>query len=348
MPVRLGIIGYGGMAGWHHKNCVRVDGVSVLAAYDIDPERVLAARENGLRGYDTLAAFLADDEVNTVLVATPNDCHEELVIAALNAGKHVLCEKPVTLSLAAFDRMADAAKKNGKLFTAHQNRRWDKDYLIARKLYQSGELGKVYSIQSRLHGAGGAMHGWRGEKKHGGGMLLDWGVHFIDQAYNMLGWGAFLSVNCFASNVKTSEVEDYFSLTLEAAGGLQYIIEIGTFVLKELPRWMLLGDEKTAYINDFSRSGGVISLNSIIEQEEVILQTEAGPTRTFAPRPKEVKNETDLPDAEGQWTDFYANLRDAVEGKAELIVQPWQIRRVLAAMMAGFESIETRKRVSLI
>ena len=181
MGIQLGIVGYGGMGGFHHRNASKIEGVQVVGAYDIDPVRVQVAEESGLRGFSSLEDLLACEDINTVLVAVPNDCHMEICIAASNAGKHVICEKPAALNVDELDQMIAAAGRNGKLFTVHQNRRWDKDFRIVKDILDSGELGKVYSIQSRLHGSGGVMFGWRGEKKHGGGMLYDWGVHFIDQ-----------------------------------------------------------------------------------------------------------------------------------------------------------------------
>jgi predicted dehydrogenase len=347
MPIKLGIIGYGGMAGWHHANAVNVPGVEVVAAYDIDPERVKAAQDKELRGYGSLGELLGDKDVNVVLVATPNDVHCELVCEALKAGKHTICEKPVAMSLDELDRMIDTAKKHGKLFSVHQNRRWDTDFQIAKEVIRSGELGKVYAVQSRLHGSGGAMHGWRSEVKHGGGMLLDWGVHFIDQAYQICGYDDLKSVKCYTAKVKTEEVEDYFNLVFDRKSGGYYQIEIGTFVLKELPRWMILGDEGTAYINDFKRNGAYVTLNSTIQDEPEIVMTAAGPTRTFAPRPVEVKVEHELPDPQAKWTEYYANIAEVIDGKAELIVQPWQVRKTMAAIFAAFESARTGKQIDL-
>lgn len=222
MGIQLGIVGYGGMGGFHHRNASKIEGVQVVGAYDIDPVRVQVAEESGLRGFSSLEDLLACEDINTVLVAVPNDCHMEICIAASNAGKHVICEKPAALNVDELDQMIAAAGRNGKLFTVHQNRRWDKDFRIVKDILDSGELGKVYSIQSRLHGSGGVMFGWRGEKKHGGGMLYDWGVHFIDQLMWMLGYDNFRSVFCKTSNVKTTEVEDYFFLVFDLEDGSQF------------------------------------------------------------------------------------------------------------------------------
>ena len=141
MGVKLGIIGFGYMGHWHLKNAPKVEGVEVVAAYDILPERVQEAREIGLTGFDTLDEFLKSDLFNVVLVATPNDVHCELACAAMKAGKHVISEKPVAMSLAEVDKMIATSKENHVLFTVHQNRRWDKDFRIAKEVIESGELG---------------------------------------------------------------------------------------------------------------------------------------------------------------------------------------------------------------
>ena len=163
----------------------------------------------------------------------------------------------------------------------------------------------------------------------------------------MLGYDNFRSVFCKTSNVKTTEMEDYFFLVFDLEDGSHVQVEIGTFVLKELPRWLLLGDEATAYVNDFSRSGGIIRLDSTVETKSEIIMTSAGPTRTFAPRPDNVKLESELPDVEADWSEYYKNVRDAIDGKAELIVQPWQVRKVLKTIEAAFRSAETGELVSL-
>ena len=104
MGIQLGIVGYGGMGGFHHRNASKIEGVQVVGAYDIDPVRVQVAEESGLRGFSSLEDLLACEDINTVLVAVPNDCHMEICIAASNAGKHVICAKPAALNVDEFER----------------------------------------------------------------------------------------------------------------------------------------------------------------------------------------------------------------------------------------------------
>ncbi len=345
--MKIGIIGFGGMGGWHFSHYGVIEGVEYTAAYDIDAYRVEEARRKGLRGFDDLNAFLHSGLFDTVLVSTPNDVHCELACAAMRAGKNVLCEKPVAMNTAEVDKMIATAREMGVVFTVHQNRRWDRDFLTARAVLESGKLGRVYSIQSRLHGSGGVMHGWRGEKRRGGGMLFDWGVHFLDQILFMLGFDQVDKVSAQLTPVKTTDVDDYIFLSLRMKSGLNVRIEIGTFVLKEMPRWMLLGDEATAYIDDFSAEGGVVTLDTALEDEPVILMTANGPTRTFSPRPANVKTVSPLPGVAPNSTEFYRNLRDAVAGRAELLVKPEEVRQVMRVIDKLFEAAGTGRTLSM-
>lgn len=341
MTLKLGIIGYGGMGYWHSVNACNVKNVEVVAAYDICEAQVEAAKKANLRGYSDLNEFLSDKEINTVLVATPNDVHKELVIAAAKAGKNVISEKPVALNVKELDEMILAAKENNVIFTVHQNRRWDKDYVTAKKVFDSGVLGKVFTIESRLHGSGGLIHGWRSLKEYGGGMVYDWGVHFLDQLLNMVP-GKIISVYADLHSVINKEVDDYFKILLKFDNGISVQTEVGTFCLRSLPRWFICGDQGSMTIEDFECGGGITKVTALAEKiEPVIVQTKAGPTRTFAPQPPETRENIELPEVEANWIDFYSNVAKVIDGTEELIVKPCEVRRVLSLIEAVFKSYET-------
>lgn len=115
-----------------------------------------------------------DAAVDVVLIATPNDVHKELALQAFAAGKHVICEKPVTLSVSDFKDMVSAADAAGRVLMVHQNRRWDEDFLTIKQMYNEKTIGDLFRIESRVHGANGIPGDWRHLEAHGGGMLLDW------------------------------------------------------------------------------------------------------------------------------------------------------------------------------
>ena len=347
MGHKIGIIGYGGMAGWHHKNSERVEGLEVVAAHDVKPERLELAKERGLKIHEKLEDFLKDDSFDIALVATPNNFHKPQVIAALEAGKHVVCEKPVAITVSDFDDMWAAAKKTGKLFSVHQNRRWDRDFLTVKKAIETGLLGKPYTIESRIMGQNGVMHGWRAYKVAGGGMVLDWGVHLIDQLLWMLK-EPVAEVYANLHSVKTPEVDDYFKAIIRFDSGLSTQIEVGTYNLERLPRWYVCGDAGALTIHDMKPTGTITRAKDfVMEWKEEVVQTEGGPTRTMAPRPQETLEALPLPEVRTDWVDYYKNIMAVLAGKEELIVKPEESRKVMQVMAAIFESHETGKAVKI-
>ncbi|MFR7855438.1 MAG: Gfo/Idh/MocA family protein, partial [Acutalibacteraceae bacterium] len=218
MKKKVAIIGYGGQGGWHADHALKSDVVELAGIYDIKSERAELARSRGIHAYASREELLADPTVDIVVCATPNDVHEEIVVAALSAGKNVVCEKPVALSVASFDRMVAAAKKAGKIFTVHQNRRWDVDYLGIKEIIASGRIGDVINIESRIHGSRGIPSDWRCHKPYGGGMMLDWGVHLIDQMLLLIP-EKIRSVSCNCTHITTDEVDDGFKLRIEFESG---------------------------------------------------------------------------------------------------------------------------------
>jgi predicted dehydrogenase len=347
MGHKMGIIGYGGMAGWHHDNSKRIKDFEVVAAYDIAEKRLEIAKERGLKAYAKLEDFLKDDSFDLVLVATPNNFHKPMVIAALEAGKNVICEKPVAMSVSDFDDMYETAKRVGKLFTVHQNRRWDRDYRIVKKAIESGLVGKPYTIESRIMGQNGVMHGWRAYKVAGGGMVFDWGVHMIDQMLWMIK-EPIAEVYANLHMVKTPEVDDYFKAVIRFESGLSTQIEVGTYNLERLPRWYVCGDGGALVINTMDGKGKITHAKDyVMAWEEEVVQTEGGPTRTMAPRPKETLEEIALPEVQTDWADYYHNILAVLDGKEELIVKPEEARKVLQVMTAIFESSATGKSIKI-
>ena len=338
MSHKLGVIGYGGMAGWHHEYSKLVDGLEFVAAYDIDPERVKIAEERGLKGYNTLEEFLDDKSFDMVLVATPNNFHKVMAVAAMDSGRNVVCEKPVAMSTEELTEMIEASERNNVLFTVHQNRRWDDDYNIVKNSISRGLLGKPYTIESCVHGANGVMHGWRAYKEAGGGMMLDWGVHLIDQLLYMID-EKVTQVYCQMFSIKTPEVDDFFKLLLRFESGLSAQVEVGTYNLIPKPRWYVNGDLGSLIVEGWDCKGRIVHAKQMsMEWEPEMIQTSAGPTRTMAPRPVETLEELELPYKKMEWTDYYKNVIAVIDGREELIVKPAEVMRVFKVMEAAFES----------
>lgn len=337
---QLGIIGYGGMGSYHHKSIPKPDNLRYVAACDILPNRRELAKADGLTVYEDYNDLLNDPIVEAVLIATPNHLHFPLALAALERGKHVICEKPATLTAAEFKQLMDAAKQRNLLLTCHQNRRMDKDFLIIQKLFHSGELGEVFRLESRVEGSRGIADTWRRKKKFGGGMLYDWGSHLIDQIL-LLTPGVVTSVFMRQQHLIPSDADDNFRLELEFDTGLSALVEIGTCNFIMHPLWYVLGRKGSAQIDYWDLSGKVVTLiNEAIRWEDEIKPNIAGPSITMAPRATDTVAVKPLPEAEPDTVFFYRNFAQALEGTESLCVDPAQTLRVMQIIDLAFASAE--------
>lgn len=337
MKKNLVVIGYGGMGTWHTQHALKSDVVNLAGVYDINPEKNKLAEERGIFAYDSYEAVLADEKVDLITVAIPNDSHKEVVIRALEAGKNVICEKPVSMDSAELDEMIAASEKSGKLFSVHQNRRFDVDFLAMKQIKQSGELGELINIESRIHGSRGIPSDWRGEKEHGGGMLLDWGVHLIDQVLQIFD-EKIDKIHCVFDHITNKEVDDGLKMTIYFEGGKSAFIEVGTYNFIPMPRFYLRAEKGSAIITDWREKCKVAKCKYWHESEVLPVQTAAGLTKTMAPRDSVTMDEYELEKPASDVHDYYRNFCAAIDGKAEQLVTHPEMRRVMKVMEACFES----------
>ena len=340
------IIGYGGMGHFHGDRYKSFqDELELIGIYDIDPQVCADAEKDGVHAYSSREELLRDERIDLVTVATPNDVHKEIVIDALKAGKNVVCEKPVTMSGEDLEEMICAAEKSGKLFTVHQNRRFDGDYLRVKQLFEAGTLGNVFCIEHRVHGSRGIPSGWRSEADKGGGMVLDWGVHLLDQMLMLMGNRKLESVYAQCTHITDFECDDGFKAICIFEGGIQWQIEVLTNNFIELPMWYVCGENGTAIIKTWHDQGDIVMVEDWENRESVPIKAGVGLTKTMAPRTDESIKHFDMPQAEDDWNAYYRNLIDTLNGKCSPEVTHDQQRRLIRVIEAVFESDRTNSVV---
>lgn len=343
MSYKLAIVGYGGMGSWHHKNIMEhVSGIEVVIACDIREEVRETAINNQISFTTSLSDILDNKDIDIVTIATPNNFHKEIAIKCLESGKNVICEKPVTMNSKELVEIMAVAKKTNKLFSIHQNRRWDKDYVTIKKILEENTIGKPYYIESRVQGSRRSLHGWRGYKVNGGGMVYDWGIHLIDQLL-ALSDSPVTSINAHLFSIFSEEVDDNFKVMFRFENGLSALVEIATNCFITQPRWHMSCTDGTAIIENWDCDGKIVKLSSDekMEWDNDIVYTSAGPTRTMAPRPVHTTAQLELPKVTTDWSNYYKNIVDVLDGKAELIVKPEQALRVMNVIDAIFASEKT-------
>ena len=346
----VGIIGYGGMAG-NHRNQLEKGNVRVKikGIYDIDKARCELAKSQGYIAYSSKEEMLADKEIDVILVATTNEYHKSLIIDALRAGKHVICEKPATMSSEELNEAIAVSKENGKIFTIDQNRRFNRDFINLWRTIDSGIIGTPYVIESRVEGSRGMPEGWRTQKIKGGGMMYDWGVHLIDQIMYMIK-SPVTEVYCKMYSIHYPEVDDNFRLLLTFENGLTANIEISTNNFITHPRFYAFGTEGTIVINDWDGRGRVVKkLADDNEWDRETVKIKSGPTKTMAPRDPstvEIIELTEPEDVVDNLDPVYEQMIAAIEG-AELKIKPEEALRVMKVMEAAFSSAKSGESVKL-
>jgi scyllo-inositol 2-dehydrogenase (NADP+) len=244
---RLALIGYG-LAGsaFHAPFIGAAGGLELAAIVTANEERRAHARQR----YPAARLLATPDELwadasrlDAVVIAAPNRAHVALTLTALDAGLHVVVDKPLATNAAEGRMLAQRAAERGLLLTVFQNRRWDGDFLTVRRLVDEGALGTVVRMESRLDR-------WRPEVEErwrespdpadGGGLLLDLGTHLVDQA--LLLFGGVATVHAELGRRRPgAQVEDDVFLALEHESGVRSHLSMTLLAAQAAPRFRVLG-----------------------------------------------------------------------------------------------------------
>lgn len=251
--IKVGIWGLG-RAGWgmHIDEIARYsDEFEIVAGCDIDagrPEK-LAERIPGAKAYSDAEAFLKDENIELFVVAVRSAQHVDYAIRALETGKYVFLEKPVALSSAGLEKLAEAmAKHPGKLFFRH-NRRYEAAFNHVSEIIESGILGKVYEIKLCRHNFQ-YRSDWQAIVECGGGQLNNWGPHLIDHALQFLGspvesiWGDLKNINGLG------DAEDTVKMIFRGTNGRLVDVEISGAVALPSPVYAVYGDRGALICED--------------------------------------------------------------------------------------------------
>ena len=247
-PIRYGIVALG-RAGWdiHIRELRnRADAKIVAVADPMEERRKQAETELGCKSYPTLAKLLKNDEVDVVVIATPSAQHAGDTKKALKAGKHVVCEKPMAMSLSETDSVIKAARGSGKLLFIHQNYRFHAEFNHLREMIDSGILGRVFHIR-HYQSSFIRRNDWQTLSKNGGGLLNNTCPHFIDVLIQLIGSPIKTIVGDLQQIASAGDVEDHVKLFLRGENGVTADMEISTAqnIIPPLPKWIVCGTHGT-------------------------------------------------------------------------------------------------------
>ncbi len=336
-PVPVGMLGYGAIGHEHALALAAVDGLELAAVCDPEPTRIAAAHAYApdLTGHADGSALLDDDAVELVIVSTPPSTHAEWVLRALEAGKHVVVEKPFCLTVAQADRQIAAAAEAGLLLAVYQNRRWDRDFLALRAAVRTGRIGELFHLESFVGGYEHPCNFWHSDVEVSGGHLYDWGSHYLDQILELLPqpvtWVSATAHKRVWHDVTNA---DHTRVLLHFDDGAEAEFTASDLAAARKPKWYVLGTTG-AVVGDWQQER-VVRRSPIGLAEEDRFAVADSPAAMSLMTPDGSRTHLALPAAPAQ--PFHRELADALLAGAPMSVTPAASRRTIAVMQAATAS----------
>jgi scyllo-inositol 2-dehydrogenase (NADP+) len=342
--IDVGLIGFGLAGRYFHAPVIRaVPGLRVAAILQRtgDSAGKLYPEARIVRTLDDL---LAVESLKLIVIATPNPSHVPIAKRCLEAGRHVVVDKPFTLNVAEARELITLARSMNLVLTVYHDRRFDADFQGLRKVIDSGELGRVTRFESTYdrYRPTPKPGSWREQPGPGGGIFFDLSPHLLDQSFTLLG-----TPEAVTADMRTERAgfttDDAFDVLLHYPQGTRALLRATMLAAWPRPRTVVLAQNGSYLKRDFDpleltlRAGHVPQGESwALEKEEnwgeLTLIKDGHPTTSRVP-------------STGDWRDFYANVRDAILGVAPILVTPQQILDVMVAMELALESSSERRTV---
>lgn len=294
----------------------------------------------------TLDDVLNDKSIELVVVNTPNDTHEPYAAKALEAGKHVIVEKPFTITSAEANRLMALATKTGKTLTVFQSRRWDGDFLTVKQVLENKLVGTPVEFELHYDRFRNYIEAntWKEEPGAGKGILYNLGSHMLDQVLVLFGMPKEVDARVGIQR-PGGKVDDYYDIRLHYEG-LQAIVKSSYLVREQGPRYSLHGVE-----------GSYIKYG-IDPQEQALKEGKSPKSTSWGYEGKEwwgklntkvgsLHVEGQVETIAGNYLGFYENVYGAIREGKPLAVKPEESRDVIRLIEACYESSRLRKAVAL-
>lgn len=306
-PVRVALVGYGHAGRLLHAPLIR-------ATPGLELTLVVSTRTQAWSGGD----------VDLAVIATPNDTHVALAAAALDAGAHVVVDKPLALSLADARALAERASRYGRMLATFQNRRWDGDFLTLTRLFQRDALGEVVHFESHFDRFRPEVRDrWREREGAGSGVWNDLGPHLVDQALQLFGVPDWVS-GTLAAHRPQARTDDWAHVVLGYADRM-VVLHASMLAAANAPRFVVHGLR-----GSWIKNG--------LDPQEFRLAGDLPPMTESAVLVSGDGTQTSSPIEPGDYAQFYHAIRDAVRGEGPNPVPPAQAIATTAIMEAAARS----------
>jgi scyllo-inositol 2-dehydrogenase (NADP+) len=336
--LNIGLIGFGLSGRYFHAPFIKANPRLKLTKVVERTTNEAAKFDPEIQIVRSVEALLADDDVELVFVCTPNHTHFAYARAALEAGKHVVIEKPFANTVAEAQMLMELAEQKNLLVTAYQNRRWDADFLTIQALLRAGKLGQVVDFESHFDRYRPQVpHGtWKEIPAEGAGNLYNLGPHLIDQALVLFGMPQSV-----CANIKTIRpgalTDDYFDIRLDYADK-RVILKSSLLVYKNDLRFVIHGTEGTFLKTGLDVQEDQLKLNMLPNAADWGQEPEQQWGTLYGNPTNEV-----VRSVAGNYSPFYDNLYDVVRHNAAPLVKPQEALQTTRVIALALESSRLAK-----
>ena len=339
--IRVGLIGYGYASKTFHAPLITaVPGMELVAVSSSDAQKVHADWSNVTVVDDPQALFSRSD-IDLIVIPTPNETHFPLAKHALLAGKHVVVDKPFTVTLSQAKELAQVATHSGKLLSVFHNRRWDSDFLTLKQLLHSGVLGDVVYVESHFDRFRPEVRQrWREDGSVGSGIWYDLGPHLLDQAVQLFGLPVAIDVD-LAQLRPGGKATDYFHATL-IYPLRRVVLHASMLVAAESARYTIHGTKGSFIKYGLDPQEDRLKAGVRLPQADWGVDSRDGLLTLHHEGVMVEQAVTSLP---GNYPAYYAAVRDALQGKGENPVPAEQAIQVMELIELGLLSHQERRAV---
>jgi len=339
--IKAALVGYGSVGEKIHAPLITVCESLELVAVVERNQTKSKEKYPQVQIFKSLEALLEADTADLIIIVTPNHLHFDQAKLALSYGKHVVVDKPVTISSKEAEDLKAIAKQKGLLLSVFQNRRLDGDFQTIQKIIQEGILGRLVHFESHFDRFRPLLtDNWREKDVPGNGITYDLGTHLIDQAYLLFGMPQCVSAD-IRSQRTNAVADDFFDITL---GYDSVFVRLTASVLSNapMPKFLLMGEK-----GSFSKFGLDVQERAL-KAEELPQGTDWGLESeeswgTIYLEDRSFKYET----LRGDYRLFYENIAKAIQGIEVPLVKIDEAIAVLQIIEAAFESNQKGKRILL-
>jgi predicted dehydrogenase len=340
-PVRVGLIGYGYAGKTFHAPLIQsVTGMELNIVGSSKRDTVLADLP-GITVCSDMEEAATHPNIDLLIIASPNESHYPLAVAALDAGKHVVVDKPFTVKLADARSLVQLAEERAQLLSVFHNRRWDSEVLATKAIMESGMLGEISHFETHIDRFRPQVRQrWREQAGPGAGLWFDLGPHLIDQAMQLFGLPETINAS-FAVLRKGGETDDWAHVQLNYRS-LRVILHVSLLVSGGVPRSVLHGT-----LGSWAKFGADVQ-----EKQLVAGMLPGSPGFGDDPDPGifyegATGKHTRIPAPAANQADYYLGIRDALWGKQPNPVPPEQASAVMAMLDTSFQSGATGRVLPL-